>query len=199
MGQRLRDHFRTRNARCRSPARGRGHGSSQRSHPDAYFWGEVQNTEYGNTEGAETRNTEIRRRTTQFCARATLGAAETAFPLRTAIEKHSFGLLSSSSIHWCNEVGRVETRNTAVQGAKHGMREYGGGRNTEYGRRVGGRQRRGRGAVRAARLHARELQASAAAPARAGRRAGRRAKAARSWRSCRRCRAAKDAPPPRTA
>eukprot|EP00966_Prymnesium_polylepis_P304356 7031854-Prymnesium_polylepis.1 len=43
-----------------------------------------------------------------FCARATSGAAETAFPLCTAIEKHIFGILSSSSIHWCNVLFLVD-------------------------------------------------------------------------------------------
>jgi hypothetical protein len=75
-------------------------------------YGGVRNTEYGNTEGCEIRNTGIQRGSKHgireyagvrhiFCARATSGAAETAFPLRTAIEKQIFGLLSSSSIHWC--------------------------------------------------------------------------------------------------
>eukprot|EP00966_Prymnesium_polylepis_P283209 6543936-Prymnesium_polylepis.1 len=64
-------------------------------------YGGGRNTEYGNTHEAYARGVHVSTHTAVFCARATSGAAETAFPLRTAIEKHSFGLLSSSSIHWC--------------------------------------------------------------------------------------------------
>eukprot|EP00966_Prymnesium_polylepis_P001414 32590-Prymnesium_polylepis.1 len=74
-------------------------------------------------------------------------------------------------------------------------------RSPARGRGRGSSQRRGRGAARAARRHARRRDASccAAAPARAGSRAGRRAKTTTTARSCRGCRAAEDAPPPRAA
>eukprot|EP00966_Prymnesium_polylepis_P294455 6799778-Prymnesium_polylepis.1 len=83
---------------CRStPAEHRNTGGCK-----ARNTGTQRGVEHG-TRKRGVRNTE-HRQISRARARLLTGAAERLFPLRNHVKKHIFGLVSSSTIHWCKVV-----------------------------------------------------------------------------------------------